>query len=172
MVYSSTKQAVYRSRKSPLYQTIERYLPEFERCYHPRIRQSLRTLASNHRRRGPPVSPRWRSAFWLCSHPMPRLPSRNVRRLFLPATLSLLKLPSKTNNPGCRNHRPHHLRARPTPATGLHHSQTAPNLLPVRSPPSGRPGPRGLAGHREGLSAAAETRRSNPWYGCRDPDFR
>ena len=103
---------------------------------------------------------------------MPRLPSRNVRRLFLPATLSLLKLPSKTNHPGCRNHRPHHLRARPSPATGLHHSQTAANLLPVRSPPSGRPGPRGLAGHRGGLSAAAETPRSNPRYGCGDPDLR
>jgi hypothetical protein len=43
---------IYRPRKarqSPLYKTIECYVPEFERTYDERLRQTVRSLATDHR---------------------------------------------------------------------------------------------------------------------------
>ena len=108
--YAVQLKRLFITRAGPAHRPIEHYLPEFERTYGAALRTALRPRATDHRRRGPPFSPLWRPALWIRPCPRPRLPSRNVRRLFLPAALPLLKLPSKTNNLGCPNHRPHHLR--------------------------------------------------------------
>ena len=77
------------------------------------------------------LSPLRRPALRLRAGPLSGLPARDVRRLLLPPTLLMSQLPSETHAARGGDDRPHDLPGRSPPAAGLHHSQTAPPVLPL-----------------------------------------
>ena len=75
--------SIYRPRQprvSPLYQVIERFLPQFEQCYDDRYAPRYGPWRPVDRRRGSSFSPLRRLALRLRAGPLSGLPARNVRR--------------------------------------------------------------------------------------------
>lgn len=88
-------------------------------------------LARRGRRRDMRLSPLRRPALWLRAGPRSGLSARDVRRLLLPHALLMSQLPLEAHAARSGDDRPHYLPVRSPPATGLHHSQTAPPVVPL-----------------------------------------